>query len=201
MGAWRWAAAAVVAVGVAAPSLTSTGATGSTSPAGWQVKVDAPGGPVAVPAATAVAGAPSGSVQQRIAIPVLPGRLSVSPTSASVVLHRVASNRYVGSWGPLQVVDARGSLVGWTAAIGLGFGTASGRLVVTPNPPVAVTGRPDEVVAAQAAVLTPGRSTLVMSGAAGGGGGTFSVTGTLTLTGGPANGPDTLTVPVVFSVA
>jgi len=200
MGSWRWAAALLAVAGLAAPAVASSSATRpSVGVEGWTVAVDAPAAPAPSPVAVADP-VPVAVAQQRVVIPVLPGGLRVSPAGAAVVLHRVAGNRYEGSWGPVRVVDARGSLVGWAVAVGVS-GPVPGRMAVVPDAPVALTGRPDEVVAEQAAVVAPGRSVPVMAGVSGGGGGTFAVGGRLELTGGSADGPDSVTVSLLFTVA
>jgi len=143
------------------------------------------------PAATA----PSrGSVQQTIGVAVLAGPLTSSPTAPSVDLSSVAvfghrSSFYGGALAPLTVVDARGSLVGWRAAVTLqaisGVDAAllaHVEVCAQPAAPTMVAGNPADVVrAAPPSCAAAGRPLPVFWAAPGGGGGTYRDTATLAL--------------------
>jgi hypothetical protein len=58
--------------------------------------------------------------QQEIVVRVAPGPLSVSPASISLELRRArAEDTYTATLPEIRVVDARGSLAGWVARVGL----------------------------------------------------------------------------------
>ena len=139
----------------------------------------------------------AGSTEQTLVLVISGGTMSVSPTSANVVLHR-HGDHFVGQFGPITVVDARGSLVGWKLRASLSV-PESGHLTVHPATAVAVTGRPGEATASGAAPLTMG-GTVIMSAPPEGGGGDFSISGTVDLERGNNDG-DTITVPLAFAVS
>jgi hypothetical protein len=156
----------------------------------------APGTPVA-PATTPTDGATQ-SMQQTLLLVINGGTISVLPTSANVVLHRDGDRHSVGQFGPITVIDARGSLAGWSLRASLA-GPESGDLIVHPGTAVAITGRPGEATASGAAPLTTAGS-VIMSAAPEGGGGDFSISGTVDLVGGN-NDSDTVTVALAFAVS
>src|SRR5579864_8690843 len=63
-----------------------------------------PGTPVAAPSTAG----DTQSLQQTMLVVINGGTMSVSPTSATVVLHRNGNGRLSGDFGPITVVDARG---------------------------------------------------------------------------------------------
>lgn len=155
-------AALVVAAFLGAPVLMAPAL--SESPSGWSIRVSGGDG-VPVETGPVAVGGEAAVAQQRIGFVIHPGPLTISPASVTVRLHR-AGGGYAGSWGPVWVIDARGTLVGWTASV-----SAPPGVVVSTDRPAAVTGRPSEVAAGEAG------SGAVMRGVAGGGGGTFVVSG------------------------
>jgi hypothetical protein len=129
---------------------------------------------------------------QTFAVSVLPGPLTVNPASEAVTLSDHRGNGGAGPYGgdlsSVTVVDARGSLVGWNAAVSLqaiGGGSASqlagARLCVTPDLPTVVAGNPGEVLAATRSCGGVDQPVAVFSAPPGGGGGTFDDTAHLTL--------------------
>jgi hypothetical protein len=129
---------------------------------------------------------------QTFAVSVLPGPLTVNPASEAVTLsdHRgnAGDGPYRGDLSSVTVVDARGSLVGWNAAVSLqaiggvsASQLAGARLCVTPHPPTVVAGNPGEVRAATPSCGGVDQPVAVFSAPPGGGGGTFDDTARLTL--------------------
>jgi|GEM_PF-5522278 len=165
------------------PSTVSTTAvtpTGAPEPTGAGIlqQVSASVGPAGSTATGAV-----GSVQQTLTVSVRPGGpIRISPDRVTVTLHR-SGNLLVGSLGPVELTDPRGTLDGWELVVRLAADTGlrSGPTVqVVPGDPTAVTGRPSEVRAAGPHLLGPDGAVL-MSAPRGGGGGTFRVEATVGL--------------------
>lgn len=154
--------------------------------------------PAGTPVAPASAATTTQSMQQTLVLVINGGRMSVSPTSVDVVLHRKSDGNFAGKFGPITVVDARGSLVGWKLTAALPA-PESGRPTVHPDAAVAVTGRPGEAAASHAATLTAD-GTVIMSAAPDGGGGDFSISGTIEKDGGNHDG-GTATVSLAFTVS
>jgi hypothetical protein len=108
--------------------------------------------------------------------------MSISPLADTVMLHRRDDGELEGSFGPVVVTDARGSLAGWvlTAAIGGSSGLKEA-IKVVPGPAIALTGRPGEATAATPTTVNIDQPASLMSAPAGGGGGIFEISGTVTL--------------------
>ncbi|HET6917164.1 MAG TPA: hypothetical protein VFH56_13815 [Acidimicrobiales bacterium] len=110
---------------------------------------------------------------------VVGGILSSSPADFTVVLHRDGrGSRFSGTYGPITAVDARGTLVGWTLSVSAVGPLPSGTITIHPDSPVTVSGNPGEVRAANPTKfgLAPAP---IMVAAPGGGGGTFTDSGTV----------------------
>ncbi len=135
-----------------------------------------------------------GSVQQTIAVSVLPGPLTVTPVNESVTLSQVSALGqrlpvYRGELSPVTVVDARGSLVGWRATVSMqGVGGVSAatlahaQLCASAPAPTVVAGNPADVVRGVAhSCAGVGTPVSVFFAAPGGGGGMYSDTADLTL--------------------
>ena len=157
----------------------------AAGPGRWAAGSVAATQPAMQPATQAIAQQPpaasGGGAGEVLAVTVQGAGLTAGPTMASVTLHRVGrSSRFTGSFGPLTVVDARGTLAGWTLWVASVGPLPSGALTVHPAKPVTVSGVPSEVHAAGPSKL--GSSPVgVMTAAAGGGGGTFADSGTVDL--------------------
>jgi hypothetical protein len=134
----------------------------------------------------------SASLEQTISVSILPGPLTISPTSESVAFfHDHGHGRggpYAGSVTSVTVVDARGSLVGWNATVTLesvsGLDSAQlahARLCVSPDPVTVVAGNPPEVRSGAHSCGGVGEPLTLFDAPPNGGGGTFSDTGALTL--------------------
>jgi len=139
----------------------------------------------AVPASGATSDT-SETVQQMIGVSVLPGSLTVSPTTESAELSSVVvfghqTQFYDGALTPITVVDARGSLVGWRASVTLravsGVGTAQlaqVEICAKPGEPSMVAGNAGDVVLGAARTCaTAGQPLPVFGAVPGGGGGTY----------------------------
>jgi len=199
----------------ATPVLVSVTTTGPDAPSS-----DAPTAlPTSAPQAAALVNAPAasggsdGSVQQTIAVSILPGPLTVSPATESVSLAQLrAFGRglplYRGQLSPVTVVDARGSLVGWQASISLQgvAGATAGqlaqaRLCATAHTPTMVAGNPADVVrGVQHSCAGVGGAVSVFFAAPEGGGGTYSDTADLTLLIPGGNLPAQVTASVAVTV-
>jgi hypothetical protein len=141
----------------------------------------------------------STSVQQELVLAVTPGPLTASPGSESVVLSRPGAGRgpngqgqgpaFGGGLGAVTVIDARGSLAGWSATVtlhsvsGLDAAQVAGaRLCVSPAAPAMVAGNPADVVRrAPSSCGAPGEPISLFFAAPGGGGGTYTGTAGLSL--------------------
>jgi len=191
MGGWVAYAAATAS---ATPVLVSESWTGQSGPAGdasSPATSPAPAGDVVTPSVSAGSG---GSAAQTFGVSVLPGPLTVAPTTASVPLspslafgHRISV--YEGQLAPVTVVDARGSLVGWRATISLqGVTGATAKqlahafVCVSSPKPTDVAGNPGDIVRGEVlSCAGAGDPVSVFWAAPGGGGGTFSDTAALRL--------------------
>lgn len=124
--------------------------------------------------------------------------LTAAPAQLTVILRRQGqSSQFVGAYGPVTVVDARGTLAGWTAYLCPENLPAASALVVEPGRPVAVSGNPGEVRRGRG--LRAGRAA-VMYAPAGGGGGTFETSGAIELTA-PAQTGDLVTLELAVNAA
>jgi hypothetical protein len=136
----------------------------------------------------------SGSVEQNLSLSILPGSLTVSPTSEFAALTDLrafgrSTPFYRGDLSPITVDDARGSLVGWRSTVSLqtvsgldAAQLASTRLCVSPHPTTLVAGNPADIVrSSPRACAGPGDPIVVFFAAAGGGGGEYSDTAGISL--------------------
>lgn len=148
----------------------------------------------AVAVSAGVSDGSSMSLHQIISVSIQPGPLTVSPGSEQVpftnmgpLAHTIPL--YGGDLAPVTVVDARGSLAGWSATVSLqsvvglaGAGAARTRLCVDPGTPTMVAGNPNDVVrSAHRACGRVGDPISLFEAAPGGGGGTYQDTAHLTL--------------------
>jgi hypothetical protein len=130
----------------------------------------------------------SGEATDRVDLRVVGGPgPEVFPRTVVVPLHR-AGSALVGSLPSIMVLDAQGTLSGWTLVARLP-GEATGPAVLVPAPPRAAGGRPDEVRAGAPGPLRRGRPAVVAVAPAGGGDGRFELGGELLL---PAAGQQPL---------
>lgn len=149
------------------------------------------------------------SAEQMLVLEIQPGALSITPATESISFTPAHGNgnngRMVGSLSTVTVVDARGSLVGWTATVSLqsvdglsAADLANAKLCVKPDAPTVVAGNPPEVKAGRNACGRAGDALTLLYAPPNGGGGTFSDTGNLTLSlpGAPVAGPVTATLAV-----
>jgi hypothetical protein len=137
---------------------------------------------------------------QVISIPLQGGSMSVSPSTSTVVLHRLGdSNRFSGNFGPVVVTDARGNLDGWvlsTTATGSSF--VLDGVSIRPGAAVAVTGHTGDAIAARPGTADAGGGVDLMDAPGGGGGGMFQISGTVTVADGAPG--DTATIALHFAV-
>lgn len=154
-------------------------------------------------------GSPAASVAQTISVSVLPGPLTVTPSTESVSFTNPRGQgnggSLTGSLSAVRVVDARGSLVGWQATVSLqsvsgvsASALANARLCVHPDAPTVVAGNPPEVKSARHACGNAGDALTLFYAPPNGGGGTFTEAGSLTLDlpGGAGTGPVRATLAV-----
>ena len=152
-------------------------------------------------------GSDGSSVEQSISVSVLPGPLTITPSSASISFAKPRDDGgpLTGSLSTVTVVDARGSLVGWDATISLqavdgvsASDLAGAKLCVRPDAVTVVAGIPPEVKSGQHACAKAGDPLTLFYAPPNGGGGTFSDTGALTLDlpAGATAGPVTATLAV-----
>lgn len=154
-------------------------------------------------------GSPAASVAQTISVSILPGPLTVTPSTESISFTNTGGQgngaHLTGSLSAVKVVDARGSLVGWQATVSLqsvsgvsASALANARLCVNPGAPTVVAGNPPEVRSGRHACGNAGDALTLFYAPPNGGGGTFTDAGSLTLDlpGGVGAGPVTATLAV-----
>ena len=137
-------------------------------------------GPPALPGPgpTQGAGPVLGQAQQRLLVEIRPGGpLRVTPSWIAVVVHR-EGDHMEGHLGPVQLVDPRGTLVGWHVVASVAGPRDEGAFIV-PGQPTAVSGRQSEVKAGRMVPIRGDGPAVLMSAAPGGGGGTFTVSPTI----------------------
>ena len=122
-------------------------------------------------------GAVSGTAQQLV-LRVLPGPLTASPTSLHVQIEPRGSGQHFRVVLPaITVVDARGSLVGWTLSLSLiavdGVPTDAVHARLFADAPTVVYGEQWGLRAGRPGALSATQSGALCSAEAGGGGGTF----------------------------
>jgi hypothetical protein len=201
-------------------------ATASASPVSVSVTWSGPGGPDHSPSgptststttttATPVAATgESSSVEQILSVSILPGPLTVSPTSELVALTDLrafghSTPFYRGDLFPITVDDARGSLVGWRTTVSLqtvsgldAAQLASTRLCVSPHPTTFVAGNPADIVrSSPRACAGPGDPIAVFFAASGGGGGEYSDTPGISLALPDGTSSSAVTASLVVSVS
>jgi hypothetical protein len=184
--------AAQAASGSAQPSMqvaTASVAVGSPASLGTpaSVALSAPITVTPVPAGelapAASADASGSTLSQVIAVPVQGGSISVSPMSTNVTLRPVGDgSQATGSFGPVVVTDARGSLAGWTLSASAGGDVSPQKIEFVLGPARVVTGRAGESSALVTASAAAGQSVAIMTAGPGGGGGKFEISGTVTVT-------------------
>jgi hypothetical protein len=100
--------------GAGASDWTVSGPLATTPPPGAPITPNRPGSNLPGPPEDGAA------AQQEIVVRVAPGALSVSPASVPLELRRAArDDTYSAALPEIRVVDARGSLAGWVARVGL----------------------------------------------------------------------------------
>jgi hypothetical protein len=169
--------------------------------------------PAASPSTSAPAQASAsndGGLSQTLAVPVLPGSLTISPTADSVTFSPQGNGQggaYLGTLPLVRVVDARGSLVGWDASVSLqgvdelsASQLASAQLCVNPDAPTTVAGNPGEVRAATQSCGGVGGPVSVFFAPASGGGGTFTDTAALTLRIPAGGAPNPMTATLAITI-
>lgn len=134
----------------------------------------------------------SSSVQQILSLTIRPGPLTITPSSESISFTqgrgRGEGESLAGSLSTVTVVDARGSLVGWRATVSLqsvaglsAADLAKATLCLTPAERTVIAGNPPEVKSAHHSCGGVGAPLTLFYAPPNGGGGTFTDTGSLTL--------------------
>jgi hypothetical protein len=151
--------------------------------------------------------APSGSAEQTISVSVLPGPLTVTPSTESTSFTRFSDGSWQAPLSTVTVVDARGSLVGWQATVTLqslnGVSPAvlaQAQLCVRPGAAVAVSGRQSEVRAGKDTCGSVDDPLTLLFAPPNGGGGTFDDTGRVTLHLPTAPGTGSVTATLAIAV-
>lgn len=144
-------------------------------------------------------GTGTATLQQRINVRINGGTLTITPSTINVTLARVG-HAYKGSLPAVQIIDARGSLAGWTATVAPATLPAGTQLHVRPGKPAAVTGLQGEVSATHPGIATANSPVALASAAPNGGGGTFSVDAALELIA-PSTTAQTLTLSLDLVVS
>jgi hypothetical protein len=170
--------------------------------------------PRAVQSVDSATGSPGIPAQQTIGIEILPGPLTVTPSTESVPLTQLrpfgrSEPLSQGAISTITVDDARGSLVGWRATVSLqavsgldAAQLASTRLCVSPYPTTLVAGNPADIVrSSPRACAGPGDPLIVFFAAPGGGGGEYSDTAGVALVLPNGTAPSGLTASLAVAVS
>ena len=155
------------------------------------------------PASAVVTDAGPATLTQQLSVTVVPGPLTVAPTT-SVELHRRGDGAYEGDVDAVRVVDARGSLAGWavtTTVSGASADLDGASILFEPAPPSVVYGDDTGLAAAPVARLVPGAAAPFFSAAPGDGGGTFEDGAHITLQLPHDTGADTVTLTLSSAVS
>jgi len=131
-------------------------------------------------------------LSQTISVSVGGGSLSVRPASVVVPLTWDAGHSRYRGHADIDVIDARGTLTGWTASAVVQFG--NGRLSVRPGRPVVIDAEDYGLFAGKKAEVKSGDVAVLGSAAAGGGGGSFRIPVDVELAGAPTSAPQTVTL-------
>ena len=178
----------LLAVTVIAGSVSGIGA--AVAAGASQTKAALPS--VVTTSTSIVPDAPVQGMTQTISVSVRGGSLSVRPASVVVPLTwDAAQGRYRGH-ADVDVIDARGTLTGWTASAVAQF--ADGRLSVRPSKPVVIDGEDSGLSAGNKADARSGDVVTLGSAAAGGGGGSYRIPVDLELSGGQSSSAVTVTL-------
>jgi len=185
---------AVTAVCIAAAGGARVSA--APAPGDAQITVNAP--PTATPsdATPATADTGNGAVDQTLTVAVKGGTLKARPGALEVTLQwDGARNRYRGR-ATYDVVDARGTLPGWTASaiLRVPSGLRNGAVFVRPARPAVVDGADAGLAAGGPIVAHDGGTVVFGRAASGNGGGTYRVIADLELPGLDATHPGAITV-------
>ena len=167
----------LLAVTVIAGCLSGVGA----AVAAGANQTNSPSPRVTTTTSTVVPTASVGGLTQTISVSVRGGSLSVRPASVAVPLTWDAAHARYRGHAEIDVVDARGTLTGWTASAVVQF--ASGQVSVRPGRPVVVDGYDSGLSAGRRAVVRNGDVVVLGSAAAGDGGGSFRIPVDVELTG------------------
>jgi hypothetical protein len=171
----------------------TTPSTTTPLPAPQVHRVNAPDAPETAPAVRVV--------QQQVSVAVIGGDMTIAPESERLTLTRVGgSDRYTATLPTVRVVDARGTLAGWTARVAPIDLPDAATLRLDPGKPVAIYGNQSEIERARPSNATTSAAATLMSAAPEGGGGTFEVNGVLTVTVPHAQAPQ-MTLNVALTVA
>lgn len=145
-----------------------------------------------VSTSTTVAQVGGQKLTQTISVSVRGGTLSVRPASVVVPLSWDRSHgRYTGH-ADIDVIDARGTLTGWTASALVQF--ANGQVSVRPGKPAVIDGYNSGLSAAKKTEVRSGDVATLGSAAAGDGGGSFRIPVDLELSGRHVAGTPTVTL-------
>ena len=172
----------------AAVSPLSPKVTGQAGTFSWAL------GPVAVGGqeSSVSSGGSTGDVAaQVIAVPVRPGSMTITPGLVRVTLRRGPGHTLTADLPQVTIIDARGSLAGWTATVAISASVPTSAELV-PAPPVAVTGIQGEVRGGPPVPITPGQAAVLAQAGVGGGGGRFVTTGSIRVPSGRSLSPGTV---------
>ncbi|HSS09237.1 MAG TPA: hypothetical protein VLL25_05100 [Acidimicrobiales bacterium] len=123
-------------------------------------------------------------LSQKLIAPVRPGPLAVRPSRLTLTMVRLGdSNLYQGSFGPLTLTDARGTLAGWKLSVTIAGLPPGSEAKVFPQSVVGVTGYASEVRSAHRSTCESAKHCRapIASAREGGGSGIFQLSGTVTV--------------------
>ncbi|HEV3351301.1 MAG TPA: hypothetical protein VG076_00175 [Acidimicrobiales bacterium] len=148
--------------------------------------------PTVTTTSTTATQATAEGVTHTISVAVRGGSLSVRPASVVVPLTWDAACGCSRGQANVDVIDARGTLTGWTAraVVNAGNGTVS----VRPAKPVVVDGEDSGLAAGKKVKTQSGGIVTLGSAAAGGGGGSYRIPVEVEVTGHRATNPVTVTL-------
>jgi hypothetical protein len=152
-----------------------------------------PATPVPVTTTSTVVAEPSAQgLTETISVSVRGGSLSVRPASVVVPLTWDAAHGRYGGHADIDVIDARGTLTGWTASAVVQF--ADGRVSVRPAKPTVIGGYDSGLFAGKKAEVRSGEVVTLGSAAGGDGGGSFRIPVDVQLSGPRSSSAPTVTL-------
>ena len=204
MSSWRAPTVAAIVLAVVGATAVAHAESPSDPPA--EVITVTPAPHVSTPRPVHSPSSNGQAMTQTVALTINGGDLELQSDAATVVLHSAESGtKWIGDLPPVRVVDARGTLEGWTVewtvdSLEVDGQPRRGTVRVTPADPVVVAGGEDGLQAGREAVARR-QGRVLFSADANHGGGTYEAGGQVTVRLPGSVHPEAVVVHLSFSVA